>query len=206
MGKKKYVQLVKERVACFKLLKDGLKAILEPYGEKVLESPSNKISIAFTIGKLCQDEKFKGDPTYFGSYLFKRRVMGARVVGKTPQKLEGINFNNYGSHAETYPHLPYITVASAIGSKAEEVQNFLDLMKKLLPTKTSSPKIEPSGSGGSKKSPSKSKDTKKQDEKTNELEQKDATESQEVTPKATNQPVEADPTQQPAEEISKPTN
>jgi len=94
-------------------------------------------------------------------------------VGKTPQKLEGINFNNYGSHAETYPHLPYITVASAIGSKAEEVQDFLDLMKKLIPTKTSSPKIEPSASGGCKKSPSKSNDTKKQDEKMNELEQKD---------------------------------
>ena len=96
-----------------------------------MEQKNNRISIAFTVGRICSAEKFRNDPTFFGSYLYKRRVMGARVVSTKEQQLEGIVFKNYGSHSEAYPHLPYITVASAIGSSKAEIDEFIALLKKL---------------------------------------------------------------------------
>jgi hypothetical protein len=56
--------------------------------------------------------------TFFGSYLFHRRVSGVRVcnVSEKPQKFgPGVEFKNYGTHSETYPFLPYFTSAASIG-------------------------------------------------------------------------------------------
>ena len=131
MGKRKYLELIKERKENFVYFKSKLTEVLESKGEKVLETPNNRISIAFTIGQLCKKDKFGGDATFFGSYLYKRRVMGARVVSNTDLKLEGILFKNYGSHCEAYPDLPYITVASAIGSSRKEIDEFIEIIKKL---------------------------------------------------------------------------
>ena len=42
----------------------------------------------------------KSDPTFFGSYMYTRRVSGIRVVAKSPSKeiQPGAQFTNYGSH------------------------------------------------------------------------------------------------------------
>ena len=59
--------------------------------------------------------------TYFGSYLFSRRVSGVRVVdssnGKvqTISSVDGCSFTNYASHHKEYPFLPFFTAAAAIG-------------------------------------------------------------------------------------------
>ena len=131
MGRVGLERLLKERKDNFKYLKAKLSEVLATKQERVLETKNNRISIAFTIGHICAGDKFNNDPTFFGSYLYKRRVMGARVVSTKEQKLEGIVFKNYGSHSEAYPHLPYITVASAIGCSKEEIDEFVTLLKKL---------------------------------------------------------------------------
>ena len=131
MGRVKLVELLKTRKDNFTYFKEKLTEVLKSKGERVLETPLNKISMAFTIGKITACDKFKNDPTFLGSFLFRRRVMGARVVSKNTQKVEGIQFSNYGSHTENYPDLPYITVAAAIGSTRQEIDEFLDILKKL---------------------------------------------------------------------------
>lgn len=82
MGESHFKQLLKERKANFLDLKDGLKKFAEETGEAVLETPNNKISIAVSFRQL--DEKClkpnNVTATFFGSYLFSRRVSGVRVV------------------------------------------------------------------------------------------------------------------------------
>ena len=67
-------------------------------------------------------------PTFFGSYLFSRRVSGVRVVASSNGKTSSINdcvFLNYGSHSEAYPHLPYFTSASSIGQTKGDIDLFI---------------------------------------------------------------------------------
>jgi O-phospho-L-seryl-tRNASec:L-selenocysteinyl-tRNA synthase len=100
------------------------------YDEKVLVTQNNKISIGFTIGNLvekCLKPK-NLTATYFGSYLFSRRVSGVRVVDSSNGKqseVGGIKFSNYGSHSNEYPNLPYFTAAASIGQTKEEIELFL---------------------------------------------------------------------------------
>jgi len=46
--------------------------LLPKYGERVLDTKTNKISIACTLTNLPSEI----DPTFIGSYLFSRRVSG----------------------------------------------------------------------------------------------------------------------------------
>lgn len=69
--------------------------------------------------------------TYFGSYLFSRRVSGVRVVNTSSGKLQSIStadgcqFVNYGSHSNAYPVLPFFTAAAAVGQTQQEIDLFL---------------------------------------------------------------------------------
>jgi len=84
------------------------------YGERVLETKDNRISIACTLMKLPKDK----DPTFVGSYLFSRRVSGLWVCSFQPKKkFCDIEFENYGAHQSTFDgiHLPYFTTAAAMG-------------------------------------------------------------------------------------------
>ena len=94
------------------MLKNGLTKIAEQFGERVLETKLNKMSIGVSLSKLSIPE-----PTFFGSYLFSRRISGIRVVVKSgPKEIAGsLKFINYGSSHNEYPHLPYFTCAAAIG-------------------------------------------------------------------------------------------
>jgi len=109
--------------------------VLPLYGERVLETKNNKISVAVTLTSL--NEKFfrpNGvNATFFGSYLFSRRVSGVRVVnssdGKLCASIGESRFVNYGSHSNEYPHLPYFTCAAAIGQAKSEVDVFVVRMR-----------------------------------------------------------------------------
>lgn len=136
MGAKTMKALVKERKENYGYLKAKLNEVLPLYNERALETKNNKISIAVTITSL-NERIFKPNnisATFFGSYLFSRRVSGVRVVnssaGKRCQAIGGDSaFLNYGSHSENYPFLPYFTCASSIGQKREEIDVFIVRMR-----------------------------------------------------------------------------
>ena len=75
MGSNEYKCMLKERKECFLYLKSELQKLAEIYNEKVLETPNNPISIAFTLSKFGNVKK---DLTEIGSMLFTRLVSGVR--------------------------------------------------------------------------------------------------------------------------------
>lgn len=68
-------------------------------------------------------------PTFFGGFLFSRRVSGVRVCasseGKKTKFSHDCEFTNYGTHSENYPCLPYFTAAAAIGQTTLEIDLFI---------------------------------------------------------------------------------
>lgn len=85
MGETNLKQLLKERKENFNYLKEELSKILPTYNEKVLEIKNNKISLACTLTNL-NEKVFKANninATYFGSYLFSRRISGVRVINES---------------------------------------------------------------------------------------------------------------------------
>ena len=88
MGESTFKRLLKERKENFKLLQTGLESIAQKYNEKLLVTPNNKISIAMTLSNLTENcLKPRGlTATYFGSYLFSRRVSGVRVVASSSKE------------------------------------------------------------------------------------------------------------------------
>jgi O-phospho-L-seryl-tRNASec:L-selenocysteinyl-tRNA synthase len=88
MGESTFKRLLKERKENFKLLVIGLESIAKKYDERVLATKNNKISIAVTLSNLTDTcLKPRGlSATYFGSYLFSRRVSGVRVVDRNEKE------------------------------------------------------------------------------------------------------------------------
>ena len=122
MGETTLKGLVAKRKEHYGLLKEGLAEVMAKYGERVLDTPRNSISIACTLGNLPSSV----DPTFIGSYLFSRHVSGCRVLKAAPPKaISGIEFSNYGCHSDEYPHLPFFTTAAAIGLRDEEIPIFM---------------------------------------------------------------------------------
>ena len=69
-------------------LNQKLGELLEKHGERILVTKNNKISIASTLVNL-DDQVFKPNnikTTFFGSYLFHRRVSGVRVCASSNGK------------------------------------------------------------------------------------------------------------------------
>ena len=63
--------------------------------------------------------------TFLGSMLFRRCVSGTRVVARgRPKVVAGHAFASYGAHIDDYP-CEYLTVAAALGTTKEEVDEFL---------------------------------------------------------------------------------
>lgn len=85
MGQTTMKALMKERKENYEYLKKELSTVLALYGEHCLETKNNKISVACTL--TCLNEKVfvpQGlSATFFGSYLFSRRVSGVRVVASS---------------------------------------------------------------------------------------------------------------------------
>ena len=130
MGKHGLNNLYLQRKEHYLYFLERLNQYCERSGDKVLHTPENSISIALTVSNALEKMKIdKSNPTQLGSYLFKRRIMGARVVGFEPKAMEGLKFANYGSHSEKYPQLPYITVACAIGSEKRDIDTFLQKLE-----------------------------------------------------------------------------
>ncbi len=127
MGQVTMKSLVKERKENYEYLKAQLTESMKPYGERCLETKNNKISIATTLTTLHAKvfEPHSISPTFFGSYLFSRRVSGVRVVYTSTSKINDQHFTNYGSHSHAYPHLPYFTAAASIGQTKADIDLFI---------------------------------------------------------------------------------
>lgn len=91
-------------------------------GERVLNVPDNPISMGMTLDSLRGGRQ---DVTFLGSMLFARCASGARVIvpGKI-QEVGGLTLHGFGASYDEYPHA-YITVAAAIGTSVQEVDEFM---------------------------------------------------------------------------------
>ena len=89
MGEINLRSLLAERKQNYTYLKEELTRVAEKHGERVLTIPGNKISMACSLTAL-NESVFKPNgikATYFGSYLFSRRVSGVRVIDSSDGKL-----------------------------------------------------------------------------------------------------------------------
>jgi O-phospho-L-seryl-tRNASec:L-selenocysteinyl-tRNA synthase len=124
MGKLKYIELIKERKRIYSMLKEEMNSVAKKYGEKIIETPNNKISLCLTMNKICANSSDKKDVTYFGSLFYYRQISGIRVIAKSDIiDFNGYKFSNYGSHCEKYENLPYCSFAAAIGMTEKDVRN-----------------------------------------------------------------------------------
>eukprot|EP01017_Pseudomicrothorax_dubius_P040216 TRINITY_DN6263_c0_g1_i3.p1 TRINITY_DN6263_c0_g1~~TRINITY_DN6263_c0_g1_i3.p1 ORF type:complete len:469 (-),score=108.39 TRINITY_DN6263_c0_g1_i3:81-1427(-) len=134
LGKKGLRELLDQRRENREFLKVELEKLAQKHGERVFNLKKNTISFGMTlIGVAERIAQGDGNVGNVGSRLFRKRVMGCRVVQSAPPKaIAGIPFANYGSHHAAYPHLPYLTVACAIGQTRAEIILFLERLDKTL--------------------------------------------------------------------------
>jgi len=129
MGAVKYKLLLQERKDNFNHLKNELNKLAVTMDEKLLNTPNNQISLAFSLASFGANTK---EITEIGSFLFTRNVTGVRVVapGETKQ-LGSVTFKNFNSHSNSYP-CSYLTCAAAIGMKRDEIDLFIKRLHKVL--------------------------------------------------------------------------
>lgn len=98
MGEINFKELLRQRKENFNYLKEELEKVAEKVGERVLQTTkNNKISIAFTLTSL-NDQVFTPnniDATFFGSYLFHRRVSGVRVCVNSRGKAAKVGMSTF---------------------------------------------------------------------------------------------------------------
>ncbi|XP_043918106.1 O-phosphoseryl-tRNA(Sec) selenium transferase isoform X1 [Protopterus annectens] len=128
LGSNGYKQLLKERKELHSYLASELKKLAESYGERVLETKNNPISLAISLKSF--DGRQDKSVTQLGSMLFTRQVSGARVVPLgCSQTVSGYTFQGFMSHSNSYP-CAYLNAASAIGIKKEDVDLFIKRLEK----------------------------------------------------------------------------
>ena len=134
-GRNRFKQMLSDRKQTFIYLKEQLNRIAVRFGEKVLDTKDNTISIGMTVN--CLNHSIG---TQLGAMLFLRGVSGARVVScqGTTKTINGHAFQSWCSHSDNYPHC-YITAAAGIGVTCLEIDRFIakldDVLTKLSTTK-----------------------------------------------------------------------
>ena len=150
LGSTKYVALVKERKQLHNELKDGLSQLALGFGQRLLVTPGNSISVGACQSLNILSKPFKitnlfvstgislpevADPklvTQLGSQLFLRCVSGTRVVSSREVKnISGHSFTGWGSHHDAYP-TAYLTAAATVGMTRVDVQQFLSRLAKVM--------------------------------------------------------------------------
>ena len=72
------------------------------------------------------------DYTKLGSFLYKKRVFGTRVVSDTSKDVCGYHLESYGSSKSKYTKLPYLAFAVAIGSKKDDIMKMIKRFNEVL--------------------------------------------------------------------------
>jgi O-phospho-L-seryl-tRNASec:L-selenocysteinyl-tRNA synthase len=125
MGKNGYEQLLNEREENFEKLKASLEKTASKFGERVLYTPNNPISLGVTLTSSRNDLVSK-----FGSMLFTRRVSGCRTVPMQEfKKIGNVELNGFGASYSEYP-TAYFTAAAAIGLTSVEIDSFETQLEK----------------------------------------------------------------------------
>ena len=129
MGEKNWRNLHEQRLKLLPVLIDGLQRVANEFGERVLLSPCNSISIAITLSSslLKSNSAISSQKAaqYVGSMLFKRSVSGSRVIVPTAvSNIGDHSFTGWGSNVSGY-HAVYLTAACAIGLHEDEIKIFL---------------------------------------------------------------------------------
>jgi len=128
MGSVNYQSLLAKRRENHKYLKDSMLKFAEKYGEQVINTPNNQISIGLSLATLGEDlekEQRTSVVTELGSMLFHRNVCGSRVITCAESKtIENYVFKGWGSHCSNYP-FPYLTAAATIGMERSDVDGFI---------------------------------------------------------------------------------
>ncbi|KAI3389598.1 hypothetical protein SNEBB_009885 [Seison nebaliae] len=119
-------KLLLDRVELHKKLYERLNELAIDYKEKLLYSPHNNISIAFTLHQLkgLRDVAIED----IGAQLYHSCVSGARVVtGVKDMHIDDLLITNWGSHSnnQQFSNVPYITFAVAVGMTWEEIDQLL---------------------------------------------------------------------------------
>uniref|UniRef100_A0A914X0H3 O-phosphoseryl-tRNA(Sec) selenium transferase n=1 Tax=Plectus sambesii TaxID=2011161 RepID=A0A914X0H3_9BILA len=130
-GSRGWQQALADRKQTFLHLRTSLEKIAAEFDERVLNTPSNQISLALSLSTFdrLNDRKFL---TGIGAHLFARCCTGARVVPKDDRKsIEGIDFVGWGGHSSDVK-FSYLNVACAIGMTAAEVDILIDRLRKTL--------------------------------------------------------------------------
>eukprot|EP00470_Lotharella_oceanica_P010431 CAMPEP_0170197510 /NCGR_PEP_ID=MMETSP0040_2-20121228/66579_1 /TAXON_ID=641309 /ORGANISM="Lotharella oceanica, Strain CCMP622" /LENGTH=251 /DNA_ID=CAMNT_0010447199 /DNA_START=54 /DNA_END=809 /DNA_ORIENTATION=- len=130
MGESGWTSLLKERKQNTAYFRKKLAEVAAKYGERLLETEANPISLAITIDSF--ELKDKRGSSYMGAMLFQRCVSGPRTVPKGIKKsVCGIDFTGYGSHTDAYPHT-YLVLACAIGTTKAEIDLFIQRLEKVM--------------------------------------------------------------------------
>jgi O-phospho-L-seryl-tRNASec:L-selenocysteinyl-tRNA synthase len=132
MGSSGYRRLLEEREVLVEHMKSKLSEICAEHGERMLSTPSNRISFGVTLDTFTSmDSSDRSmDQTYLGSMLFTRCVSGTRVIRKgETNTICGHSFQGFGSSIDDYPHT-YMTAACAIGVTKEEIDRFIGVLDK----------------------------------------------------------------------------
>jgi O-phospho-L-seryl-tRNASec:L-selenocysteinyl-tRNA synthase len=133
MGGEKLKQLLDERKELFAYLKVKLNELAEKYGEKVIETTSNNVSMALSLKNFVSSNSEK-ELTQIGSMLYTRNVSGVRVLtqfGNEKEIVQGIKLKNYGTHVNNYS-VAYLTASAAIGVQKDEIDLFVKRLDKIL--------------------------------------------------------------------------
>lgn len=131
LGSKGYRSLLQTRKEVFKYLSEKLSNLAIKYGERLLETPHNPISMVMSLEKFDSEEDRKL-VTELGSMLFTRCVSGARVVPRgTIKEIGGHVFEGFQSHTNSYP-CAYLTAAAAVGMSKDDVDLFIKRLDKVL--------------------------------------------------------------------------
>lgn len=130
LGLNGYQKHLKERRVQMDYLVEQLKLVASQFGERVLETRENKISVAMTLDNFSQPD---GKETAIGSMLFVRGVSGARVIAanSSTKNISGYKFTNWCSHCNNYGH-SYLTAAAGLGVTKDDIDSFVKRLKNLL--------------------------------------------------------------------------
>lgn len=126
LGKHGWRKLLADRETLLPTFRLKLADVARKHGERLLDTPHNRISCAISLDTLPSHTATK-----FGSMLFTRCCSGTRVVDSSapPKKVAGIDLTTFGANASHYPR-PYLTAACALGLRTDELDHFLARLDK----------------------------------------------------------------------------
>jgi O-phospho-L-seryl-tRNASec:L-selenocysteinyl-tRNA synthase len=127
MGWSTWSLLLEERQSLYQHFKDEMNRLSLKFGERLLETPSNPLSMAMSLTKVPQDKI-----SVIGSRLYTQSCSGCRAVDLAKEcVIGGIPFARYGSHHSDYT-IPYLNFSATIGITRRDIELFMTRLDRIL--------------------------------------------------------------------------